>query len=163
MSHYHIPPSCASPLTACVNNGSILESRLWLGPVQWCGFPTRGGGGEDGRGWWSGNSSAWAGSTLGGPLCQPHLPLTRTHDKSTTLLENLAAYHAPIFQLGWKEIWFNLPPFKRAAWVIPLKMAGELEKNAAFSKNWIGATLHLKQRVWARNRNYEAALEFACM
>ena len=129
-------PCAPVPLTACVNNGSILESCLWLGPEQWCGFPTRGGGGGDGRGWWSGNSSAWAGSTLVGPLCQPHLPLTARTTQCTTLPETSARVIHP------KEVRFKLPPFT----VIPPRRwhGGEA---AAFSKNWTGATAHLKREA----------------
>lgn len=157
MSHYHIPPSCASPLTASVNNGSILESSLWRGPVQWCGFPTRGRGGGDGGGCRSGNSSAWVGSTLGGPLCQPHLPfnLTAKARFCSKTWHILSTY----FPVRLKEIWLYCTCLHSAV-SDPLKDV----KNLCFLR--IGREPHreLKARsVWAGDGNYKAALNFASM
>lgn len=122
--------------------------------------PTRGGGGGDGRGWWSGNSSARAGSTLVGPLCQPHLPLTGSHDPTPRLCSRpFGACYSPERSAVQAATIQSDPP--------PQRWHGGEE--AAFSKNWTGATSHLKREASEpgteknKKKNDEAALEFACM
>lgn len=133
MSHYHIPPSCASPLTARVNNGSILESCLWLGACAVVWFPQL----HQSRRWrrqegaaQSGNSSAWAGSTFGGPLCQPHLPLTRKKYKS-------------VF-----SSWVEIKLVTNQLWVEDYcRDRRRIRRKSKNSKNWTTAMPHSKREV----------------